>query len=63
MTRALLTSAQVAQTYGLPVDTLKQWRYMRKGPAWITLGRHVRYAPEDVEAYLAAQRVDPARVG
>jgi predicted DNA-binding transcriptional regulator AlpA len=50
-----LTPAEVAEVYGIPVRTLDQWRYLRKGPRWSRIGRYVRYDAADVEAYFEQQ--------
>jgi predicted DNA-binding transcriptional regulator AlpA len=34
------------------VKTLYQWRYRGVGPPGLRIGRHIRYRPEDVEAWL-----------
>lgn len=34
-TRELLTAAEVEERYGYRVGTLKAWRYLGKGPAYI----------------------------
>ena len=48
----LLGPQEVASYLGLPVKTLYQWRYKGVGPPGLRIGRHVRYRPEDVEAWL-----------
>jgi excisionase family DNA binding protein len=48
----LLGPEEVADYLGLPVKTLYQWRYKGVGPPGLRIGRHVRYRPEDVEAWL-----------
>lgn len=48
----LLTIAEVADYLGVPVGTLYQWRHKRTGPTGIRVGRHVRYRPREVEAWL-----------
>jgi excisionase family DNA binding protein len=52
----LLTPTEVAEMLGIPDRTLDQWRYLRRGPAFVKIGRHARYHPEDVAAWIAAQR-------
>ena len=42
--------------------TLRQWRYLGKGPSWIKWGSRVLYRVEDLDAYLDANTVS-ARVG
>ena len=59
----LLSPEDVADYLGLPVKTLYQWRYKGVGPPGLRIGRHVRYRPEDVEAWLdrvSEQRGDVA---
>ena len=53
----LLTQTDVAAWLGVPARTLGQWRYRRVGP--LRIGRHVRYRPEDIYAWLDEQVVDP----
>jgi hypothetical protein len=43
----------------VPEGTMRQWRYLGKGPAYVKIGRHVRYRRADLDAFIAAQRVDP----
>lgn len=51
----LLTPDQVSARLQVPVATLRRWRYMREGPRYVKCGRHVRYPPEEVDAYIRAQ--------
>ena len=39
----LLGAGEVAEYLGVPVNSLKMWRYRKTGPPWLKLGRHVRY--------------------
>ena len=60
-TSDLLTIDQVAQRLGLPKQTLAQWRYLGRGPAFIKLGpKSVRYAASDVDTWLDSQRTTPS---
>lgn len=47
----LLTTEEVAAILGVTPGYVKQLRYTNKGPAFIRLGRSIRYAPGDVTAY------------
>lgn len=47
----LLTTEEVAVILGVTPGYVKQLRYTNKGPAFIRLGRAIRYAPGDVTAY------------
>lgn len=46
---------EVAAFLGIPVATLYQWRYRRTGPRAAKVGRHLRYDPADVRAWLDRQ--------
>jgi predicted site-specific integrase-resolvase len=52
----LLSSADVAELLDVSERTLEFWRYAGKGPAYVKVGKRVRYRPVDVEAYVEAQR-------
>jgi predicted DNA-binding transcriptional regulator AlpA len=57
-TRAL-TEQEVAARFGLSVATLRAWRWKRKGPRFVRLGRAVRYLPDDLDQFLALNSVGP----
>jgi len=52
----LVTPKELSESSGIPVRTLAQWRYLDTGPAYIKLGGHVRYHPDDIEAWQTANR-------
>jgi excisionase family DNA binding protein len=56
-TDALLTTKEVADMTGLSRETLAQWRSQRRGIPYLKIGRAVRYALADVQAYLEGCRV------
>jgi len=49
----LMDAAEVSEYLGVPTGTLANWRYQHRGPAFIRVGRHVRYRAEDVGQWLA----------
>ncbi|MEU6588486.1 helix-turn-helix domain-containing protein [Streptomyces sp. NPDC046881] len=49
-----LTPADVAELLGVPVETLYQWRRKRTGPRGFRVGRHLRYDPSDVRAWVGS---------
>ena len=60
--RALLTPGQVADRLGVSRRTLAKWRSNRLvGLAYVKLGARVFYRVDDVENFIAAHVVDPAR--
>jgi excisionase family DNA binding protein len=44
----------VAEYLDIPLQTLYQWRSRGYGPPGIRLGRHVKYRPDDVRAWVAS---------
>lgn len=56
-----LTTNEVSELLRTPVETLRWWRHVGRGPASFKVGRRTLYAVEDVEAFVAeARRVDSA---
>jgi excisionase family DNA binding protein len=50
----------VAEYLDIPLQTLYQWRSRGYGPPGIRLGRHVKYRPDDVRAWIASMVRDVA---
>jgi excisionase family DNA binding protein len=48
----LWSVSDVSQYLGIPVGTLYQWRCRGQGPRAHKVGRHLRYDPVDVQAWL-----------
>ncbi len=42
----------VSRFLQVPVATLHQWRYLGTGPKAYRVGKHLRYDPADVKAWL-----------
>lgn len=57
----VLDEKQAADYVGLSVRTLQSRRFNSLTPAFLKLGRSVRYRLTDLDAFLEAHRVDPAR--
>lgn len=51
----LLSPVELAETLGLSVRTIYNWRVRDFGPPGVKVGRHVRYRKADVDAWLARQ--------
>jgi excisionase family DNA binding protein len=58
----LLWPEQVAEMLGVPIGTLANWRYQGRGPAFVKVGRHVRYRRSDVAGWIE-EHVVPAGKG
>jgi len=48
----LWSITDVSEFLGIPVGTLYQWRHRRIGPRASRVGRHLRYHPADVRAWV-----------
>ncbi|QNT95775.1 hypothetical protein HEP81_05523 [Streptomyces griseofuscus] len=40
----------------MPKETVYQWRKKRIGPPGFRIGKHVRYDPADVQAYVTQRK-------
>lgn len=54
-----LSPSELAERLGVPQKTLAEWRSNGTGPAYQRVGRHVRYAPSAVNAWLEQHLVQP----
>ncbi|RYP84379.1 DNA-binding protein [Nocardioides guangzhouensis] len=54
----LLSADEVAEFLGIPVATLYQWRHKGCGPEAYRVGRHLRYEPTAVRAWLDEHLAD-----
>ena len=55
----MLTPDEVSELLGVPYATLARWRLNGVGPKWYRLGRHVRYRPDEVAAWVETQIAAP----
>jgi predicted DNA-binding transcriptional regulator AlpA len=51
----LIDEAQLAARLSVSRSTLQSWRYAKRGPRYIKLGRLIRYRNADIDLYLRAQ--------
>ena len=51
----LLTSDELAAWLNVPARTLDMWSYHQKGPRPIKVGKHRRYAVDEVQRWLDVQ--------
>ena len=58
-----LSEVDAAGRLGLKVATLRAWRHQRRGPAFVRLGRAIRYLSSDIDEFLVANRHQPKSVG
>jgi excisionase family DNA binding protein len=50
--RPLWRAEDVAEYLGVPIKTLYKWRLEKHGPPCARIGKHLRYVPEDVIAWV-----------
>lgn len=56
----LVTITEFAEYLGVPVKTIYEWRQTGRGPVCLHIGRHLKFALSDVQAWLDEQRESPA---
>ena len=54
-----LTEPDAAARLGLKVATLRAWRQQGRGPAFVRLGRAIRYLARDIDDFVHANRHAP----
>jgi hypothetical protein len=55
----LMRPAAASQYVDTSERTLEQWRYLGRGPAYVKVGKAVRYRKADLDAWIARQTVRP----
>jgi len=55
----LLSSGELAKFLGVPVTTIYSWQTRGGGPPGYRVGRHTRYRPDEVLAWLEERRLKP----
>ena len=61
-TNRYLTEKEVAELTGIPVQTLRNHRHVRRGFPYRKFGKHVRYLLAEVLATMEQHRIDPEAV-
>lgn len=55
----LLKDTEAAHRLGLEKQTMRNWRLLGKGPAWVKMGSAVRYWEADLDTYAYSHRIEP----
>ena len=58
----LFTDVEAAEILSHKVQTLRNWRFNGKGPAYLKMGRSIRYTEKDLETFMEENRVVPTEV-
>jgi excisionase family DNA binding protein len=53
----LLSVKDLSRVLQVPVSTIYQWRHRGEGPPPIRVGRHLRFDPADVSAWIEVRKV------
>jgi hypothetical protein len=61
-TMKALTDEEAAQILQVAPNTLRKWRCYRTGPAYVRMGRCIRYLEKDLAEYLMVKRIDPKKI-
>ena len=56
---ALLAEGEIARQIGVSLHTIRRWRHERKGPAYLRMGRTIRYRQEDIDEFIARSVNEP----
>lgn len=51
---SLMTEHEVSKRLNVSLASLRRWRLLRRGPAFLKIGPLVRYSAEDLDAWLAS---------
>ncbi|MFE5033097.1 helix-turn-helix domain-containing protein [Streptomyces sp. NPDC056683] len=51
-----LTPDDIAEMFEVPKETVYQWRRKRIGPPGFRIGKHLRYDPADVRAFVTSRK-------
>ncbi|MGV9283772.1 helix-turn-helix transcriptional regulator [Streptomyces sp. NPDC003730] len=51
-----LTPDDIAAMFEVSVETVYQWRKKRTGPPGFRIGKHLRYDPADIRAYVTDRK-------
>lgn len=55
--KKMLRPADVENSYSVPVGTLANWRWSKRGPKFFKVNRKVLYRAEDLEEFFTANPV------
>ena len=58
--KRLQSAAEVAERLGVSKRTVDVWRSRNYGPAWLKVGRAIRYDPDAVEKWLETTEKAPS---
>lgn len=57
--KKFVTDVELAGALGVAVQTLRNWRFQGRGPAYVKLGKMVRYDLAEAVDYFRQHRIVP----
>ncbi len=57
----LLSTTELAEFLGVPVNTIYKWNYRLQGPPRFKIGKYMRYDLGEVMRWLESHRIRPVR--
>jgi hypothetical protein len=54
---SLMAELEVSHRLGCSVGLLRKWRLFKKGPAYVNVGRLVRYTPASIDKFIEQNQV------
>ena len=51
----------VSELTAIPRSTLRKYRFYGEGPAYIKIGKSVRYSLDDIHSFMESRRIEPRR--
>ena len=58
----VVSEHKAAEILGVEVATLRKWRWLRKPPVFLKMGRLVKYRVSDLQAFMESCTVAPREV-
>lgn len=58
-----LSNEDLAERYGVSVETVRKWRHRGTGPMAVVFGRRVRYSLDEIERWEHEQAAKQVRAG
>jgi len=53
---------EAAKIIGLAVQTMRNWRHLRKGPKYLKIGRSIRYDLLDIFEWCKKNTINPEEI-
>jgi len=58
ISKKFLNEKEVSELTGFALPTIRNWRFLRKGPSYIRVGRSIRYELNEVLSYMRKHSVN-----